>query len=212
MKFNNIIEALKFRYATKIFDTEKKIPEHDFNELLEVLRLAPSSYGVQPWKFIVVEDKELRSKIRSRAWNQVQVTEASHLIVLCAKKDITEKDIDNYIEDIAKTRNVDIKSLDSFKGYITSFRKGVDAHFIENWAKRQVYIALGMLLESAALKGIDTCPMEGFDPKGVDEVLGLTHSEFTSVALCNLGYRSIKDKYSGNTKVRYSKNKVIEFM
>src|SRR5688572_7707489 len=111
---SEIIKALNWRYATKSFDQSKKVSEEDLNELLEAMRLSPSSFGLQPWKFIVVENKELRKKISEKAWHQPQVTEASHLIVLCAKTDVSEQDLSDFIEDTAKTRNL---PLDSLNGY-----------------------------------------------------------------------------------------------
>ena len=208
---SEIIEALNWRYATKKFDSEKKIPQKDFDELLESLRLAPSSFGLEPWKFIVVEDKDLREKIKKNAWNQTQITDASHLIVLCAKKTITFEDIENFVERVAEERDVDAASLEHYKGMIHGFRKGVDDEFVRNWNRRQTYIALGFLLESAALKKIDACPMEGFNAAAVDGVLDLTESDYGVVALCPVGYRASDDKYAHLKKVRLSRDEVVEF-
>ena len=207
---SNIIEALTWRYATQVFDQGKKISEHDLNELLEVLRLSPSSFGLQPWKFIVVENPELRKKISEKAWGQPKVTEASHLIVLCSKIDTDENYIKEYVKDIAHTRNTTVESLKGFEDMMLNFRKGMTKDSIKDWAKRQTYIALGMLLEAAALKGIDAGPMEGFDPQGVDEVLELHKEGYTTAVLCALGYRSQDDKAANYKKVRFPKEKVIE--
>ncbi|MEK6909395.1 MAG: NAD(P)H-dependent oxidoreductase [Nanoarchaeota archaeon] len=207
---SNIIDSLNWRYATKSFDESKKIPEQDLDELLEVIRLAPSSFGLQPWKFIVVESKELRIKIKEKAWDQPQVTEASHLIVICAKTDVSEEYIKEFIHDIAKTRNIHTDSLKEYEDMMIGFRKGRSKEEIVEWAKRQTYIPLGMLLQSAAMKKIDASPMEGFDPKGVDEVLNLTKNGLTSVVLCALGHRSEKDHTSQYKKVRHSNSRVVE--
>ncbi|MEK6915451.1 MAG: NAD(P)H-dependent oxidoreductase [Nanoarchaeota archaeon] len=207
---SDIIKALNWRYATKSFDSSKTLSENDLNELLEAVRLTPSSFGLQPWKFIIVEDKELRKKIAGSAWNQPQVTEASNLLVLCAKTDVSEDYIKEFIKDTAKIRNISIESLKGYEDMMINFRKGLSQTQTADWCKRQVYISLGILLQSASLKRIDASPMEGFDPKGVDEILNLKEQGLTSTVLCALGYRSENDKTSNYAKVRYSSSKIIE--
>jgi len=207
---SEIISALNWRYATQVFDTEKNISDHDLNELLEALRLAPSSFGLQPWKFIVVENPELRKKIRAAAFNQPKVTEASHLIVLCSRIDTSEEYIKEYVRDIAKTRNISVDSLKGFEDMMINFRKSMTENSINDWAKKQTYIALGVLLEAAALKKIDAGPMEGFSPEGVDEVLNLKKDGYTTAVLCALGYRSAEDKAASYAKVRHPKSKAVE--
>lgn len=207
---SDIIQALNWRYATKEYDPTKKISEKDFNELLEVIRLAPSSFGLQPWKFVVVENKELRNKVREQAWNQSQVTDASHLIVFCAKTDVPEEYIKQFIIDTAQIRNISTESLKGYEDMMLGFRKGHTKESINEWSKRQTYIPLGMILQAAALKKIDATPMEGFSPEGVNEVLNLKKEGFTSVALCALGYRSENDKTINYKKVRHNQSKVIE--
>jgi len=207
---SKIIESLNWRYATKHFDSSKKISEHDLNELLEVIRLSPSSFGLQPWKFIVVENMELRKKIAESAWNQPQVTQSSHLLVLCSKLDVTEDYIKEFIKEIARVRNIAVDSLKGYEDMMIDFRKGHSKETINEWSKKQTYIPLGMLLESAALKKIDACPMEGFNPNGVDEILGLNKEGFTSAVLCSLGYRSSEDKSAEYAKVRHPHSRVIE--
>jgi nitroreductase len=205
---SEIIDKINLRYATKKFNPEKKINKKDFEELLEALRLSPSSYGLQPWKFIVVEDKEIRAKIRAAAHGQEQVTDASHLIVLCAKKSITEEDINHYIKITAVTRGINVKDLDGFKKRILEVIKRKD---ISEWNRRQVYLALGFLINVCAMKKIDSCPMEGFDYNEVDEILRLDKEGLNVAALCPVGYRADDDKYSKLKKVRFSEKEVIEF-
>ncbi|MBS3083766.1 NAD(P)H-dependent oxidoreductase [Candidatus Pacearchaeota archaeon] len=207
---SEILKALNWRYATQVFDQNKKVSENDLNELLETMRLSPSSFGLQPWKFIVVENKELRKEIREVAFNQPKVTDASHLIVLCSKTDITEEYIKQYIKDTAETRNISIDSLKGFEDMMINFRKLHNNESIKDWAKKQTYIALGILLQTAAIKGIDAGPMEGFDPNGVDEILNLKKEDLTSTVLCAIGYRSKEDKTSNYKKVRHSISKAIE--
>ncbi len=211
-KNSNIIDNLNWRYATKKFDSDKKISEIDLNELLEVLRISPSSFGLQPWKFIVVENKELREKIKIAAWNQSQVTDASHLIVLCAKKDITSKDITHYIEEIAKKRGISAESLKGFEDMMVGFRNNLDKEKTCEWSKKQVYLAEGFLLSACAMKKIDACPMEGFNPMEVNKILELENKELTSVLLCPIGYRANDDSTANYIKVRFDTKEIIEFI
>lgn len=201
-----IIEDLNWRYATKIFDPKKKVSQSDLNELLEALRLSASSFGIQPWKFVVVTDKKLREELRKNAWDQPQITDASHLIVLCARTNVDENFVKKYIQDIAKTRGVTVDSLKDYEGSMTGSIKRKDKEEILEWSKSQVYIALGTLLAACATKRIDACPMEGFDHTAFDRILGL--KDATSVALCPVGYRG-DDKYAKAKKVRFSLSEII---
>lgn len=209
MKDLPIIEALQWRYATKRFDPAKKVPEKDVQELLEAARLAPSSYGLQPWGFVVVTDPAVRKQLRSHAWNQSQVEDASHLIVLCARTDINAAHVKRYVQAIAKTRGVPEESLKDYEGVMLDFIKSMAPAELVSWARHQVYLALGILLESAALKRIDACPMEGFDAKRFDDVLGLAKRNLTATVLCTLGYRATDDRAAALTKVRFAANDVI---
>lgn len=198
---NDIIKDLEWRYACKKFDSTKKVSEEDFNKLLESLRLTASSYGLQPWKFVVVENTELREKLVAASWNQEQVKDASHLIVLCSPT-VDEAHIDRYLEDQAKTRNQNIEDLAGFKKMLMMIaNKSPEDQYI--WAKNQVYIALGTLLTVCANLKIDSCPMEGFKAKEYDEILGLKDMGLTSMVVCPVGYRAADDKYGGLAKVRF---------
>jgi nitroreductase len=201
--------TLTWRYATKLFDTKKKISESNLSDLKAALLFSPSSYGLQPWKFILITDSELRKKLREAAWNQPQVTDASHLIVLCVKTDVDEHHIKKYIDAIAQTRSVAKESLQEFESHILdSLKKKTATERIE-WSRRQVYIALGFLLHAAAEKKIDACPMEGFDKEKFDEILGLQKEHLASVLLCPVGYRSSDDKYAHLKKVRFEEKDVF---
>jgi nitroreductase len=202
-----IIDDLNWRYATKVF-SDKKIPQKDLDELLEALRLAPSSFGVQPWKFIVVTDPKIREQLAEHSYGQRQVTDASYLIVLAAV-DVDESYIRKYVESMAKTRNVPIETLKDYEDMMLNSIMGRSSEERLNWAKRQIYIALGILHAACAAKRIDSCPMEGFDSKKYDEILGLKGC--TSVVLCPVGYRG-DDKYASQKKVRFPKEDVFEFM
>lgn len=206
----DIINALNFRYATKVFDNTKKISDNDFEELLEVLRLTPSSYGLQAWKFLVIENKELREKIMNSAWGQKQVVDADKLIVFCAKKDILESDIEEFIDFTASERGVSKESLEGYKKMIIGTINNMQKKDLIDWNKKQLYIALGFLMQAAAIKGIDTCPMEGFSAEEVDKILDLDSKNLTTACICPVGYRSDEDKYANLKKIRYAKEKVIE--
>ncbi|MDD5084323.1 MAG: NAD(P)H-dependent oxidoreductase [Candidatus Moranbacteria bacterium] len=195
-------KALLWRYATKVFDPEKILTKEELHPVLDAMRLAPSAFGLPIWKAVVITDKSLRTKLRAAAWNQPQVTDASHLIVLAVRKHIDEKLVDAYIAQMAKTRNTDIESLTGFGDMMKGFIRSKDAGWIREWAARQTYIALGFALETAALHQIDTCPMEGFDPKQFDEILGLDAQGLESKVIFAIGHRSNEDTSALAAKVR----------
>lgn len=206
-----LVKQLEWRYATKKFDPSAKIPEGDWKTLEEVLRLSPSSYGLTPWKFIVVQDPALRKQLRAAAWNQSQVEDCSHLVVFTALNKIREDYIQTFIHENLVVRGVPEAQLQNYRDMmVTNLVKGERSKTIDFWAQRQAYIALGMLLESAALLGIDACPMEGFDPAKFEEILGLTQSDYKPVVMATLGYRAKDDAYQHNKKVRFGLDKVLE--
>ena len=198
---NNVIEKLNWRYATKVFDKSKKLSEDDLNILLESLRLTPSSFGLQPWKFVLVKNIDLREKIKDASYGQTQMTDASDLIVLCAKETITEDDV------VKITGN-----NEGYKNMIMGSIKNKSNDEILNWNAKQVYLALGFLLETAAIMNIDACPMEGFDNKKVDEILGLNEKGLKSVVICPVGYRSEDDKYANNPKFRFPQSELVTIL
>ena len=168
---NTILETLNRRYATKAYDATKKVSNEDLHTILESMRLSPSSYGLQPWKYIVVTNPELREKLKAASYGQPQITDASHLIVLTVKKDISEADINAYITSIATTRNMPIESLDGFKNMLLGATGYLDQATKEIWNIKQVYIALGIGLLTAASLKIDSTPMEGFNASQYNEIL-----------------------------------------
>ncbi len=205
-----ILDSLNWRYATKAFDASKTIPAETWAALEESLILTPSSFGLQPWKFLVITDKALREQLVPHTWNQRQVADCSHLVVMLAKKNMTEADVDQFIHRIAEVRGGTSDALAGYKGMMTGFFAKVTPDFIAGWAKNQTYIALGQFMGSAALLGIDTCPMEGFVPTQYDEILGLTGTDYTTSVLVPAGYRSPDDKYATLPKVRFEAKDVIE--
>ena len=206
-----LMAALRWRYATKSFDADKKIPQDVFDALLDALVLAPSSFGIQPWKFIVVQDPALRAELQPASWNQPQVTEASHFVVLAARETVAAAQVDAWIAHIAKVRGVPEASLADYRGRMTGFLAAMDDGQKFAWASRQTYIALGQLMTSAALLAVDACPMEGISPPAYDQILGLVGSGYRTVVACALGYRSADDKYALVPKSRFERTQVVEY-
>ncbi len=208
----DIIKQLNWRYATKAFDPDKKINEKDIDELMEATRLSPSSFGLQSWKAFIVESPELRKQLKDAAYGQTQITDASHLVIFATPKVIDEKTIDKFVELISDTRSVSVESLEGYKKVMTGSISQKQNNELGDWAAKQAYIALGFLLETAALKNIDSCPMEGFDPKKFDEILGLDKKGYESRVVCPLGYRSKEDAHANEKKVRFSKEETFEII
>ncbi len=204
----NLIESLNWRYACKKFDTNKKLTQAQVNDLVEVLRLSASSYGLQPWRFVIVENPLKREELVAHSYNQRQVAEASHLFVLCAPTQFNEHHVDAYLNDVVATRGGAVQELEGYKKMMmgTLSRLGEKQ---TDWMKNQIYIALGSLLTGAAVLGIDTCPMEGFVASKYDEILGLNDLGLKSVVVCPVGFRAEDDKYSSLKKVRFNKNTLV---
>lgn len=206
---NHIVVALNWRYATKQFDPSKKISASDWQVLEEALRLTPSSFGMQPYKFVVVTDQKIKDELVAACWNQAQVAQCSHFVVFARNNEITVDTVNQYVELIAKTRNVSIESLKPLHGMMSGFVSGSTPEKLAEWAARQTYIALGNLMTSAATLHIDNCPMEGIVAADVDRILKLKEKGCSSVVACALGYRAADDKYAGLTKVRFPKDELF---
>jgi len=208
-----ILDAMNWRYATKAFNTTKKLNDEQVSNLIETVSLSASSYGLQPWKIIVVKDESLRSQIKDASWGQTQTTDASHLLVLSIVKDVNEAYVDKFISLVSTTRGVDVANLEGYsqmmKGSIKTKtdKGGIEA--VKDWSAKQAYIALGTLLTACAMEKIDSCPMEGFDNKKIDEILGLTELGLESVLMCPIGYRSPADESANYKKVRFAKEEVV---
>ena len=206
-----LLQALRWRYATKAFDPSRQIDPATWAALEESLLLTASSYGLQPWKFLVIRDAAIRAELRPHSWNQSQITDCSHLVVLLKKRTITAADADQLINATASTRGLEASVLDGYRQMIqVDLIDGPRSQVIGAWAANQVYIALGNLLTSAALLEVDTCAIEGFSPIDYDRILGLESSEYQSCVVCACGYRSEADKYATLAKVRYGAADLIE--
>lgn len=205
----NIIEKLKWRYAVKKFDTRRKLTNDQLAYLLEAINLAPTSYGLQPFKVLLVEDKAIREKLKAQAWGQGQVTDASQLIVFAAQTQLSAKDVDAFVANISKTRNIPVEALAEYEGMMKNTIQSRTPEQLTQWAARQAYIALGFLLSAAASANIDACPMEGFSNEAFDDLLGLKEKGLTSVVMATVGYRSEDDGYQNLAKVRKPLEEII---
>jgi nitroreductase len=204
------LAALHWRFAVKKFDAGKKIPAVTWQALEQALVLSPSSFGLQPWKFVVVDDPAVRAKLLPATWGQTQVVDASHLVVFAVKANVGPDDAHRLIQRTAEVRGVPVETLDMYKSImIGSLTRHTPAE-VEAWMTRQVFIALGVFLTTAAMLGVDACPMEGFDPVKYDEILQLRVKGYKSVVLATAGYRHAEDKYAAGPKVRYPHAEVVE--
>lgn len=213
MNSSELISALEWRYATKKFDPSRIISQETWKALEESLRMSPSSYGLQPWRFFVIENSEVRKQLKVASWNQSQVTDASHYVVIAYQEAVGEADIRKFIETTAMVRGVELSTLDRYRKVIEGdLLTGTRSTEIVTWSQRQTYIAMGFVMLSAAMLGVDTCPMEGIDALEYDRILGLSGSGFKTVAGVALGYRHDEDKYALAKKVRYPANEVIRYV
>ena len=205
-----LITQLQWRYATKAFDPAKKISAADWSALEEALILSPSSYGMQPYHFLVITDQAIREKLVPVSWNQRQPADCSHYVVFATRTANSETDVDEYMARIAEVRGVTAESLGFFKNMLMSdVVHGARGKVAAEWSARQAYLALGNFMTAAALVGIDTCPMEGFVPAQYDEILGLTEKSLTAAVACAAGYRAADDKYASMPKVRFPASRLI---
>ncbi|GAB4548444.1 MAG: NAD(P)H-dependent oxidoreductase [Pleurocapsa sp.] len=209
-----ILQQLHWRYATKKFDPAKKIPEAVWQVLEQSLVFAPSSFGLQPWKFFVIRNPEIRQQLFEHSAQQSPVVDASHLVVFALKKDVDSNYVDSYIKRTAAVRKVSVDDLQGFANVIKGFLANPPAHVnnVNFWSAKQAYIALGFFLTCAATLKVDTLPMEGFIPAKCDEILGLSAKGYASVVLCAAGYRADDDKYAILPKVRFATEDVVDYI
>jgi nitroreductase len=204
-----LIETQNWRYAVKQFDPTKKIPTETWAALEQSLLLTPSSFGLQPWKFLIITSAELKQKLQPVSWNQPQVSDCSHHVVFTALKKMTPEYVQQYINSIAETRHVPVDSP-SLAGLQKMILGSLTTAPHLEWNTRQAYIALGNFMTSAALLGVDTCPMEGIEANKYDEILGLT--DYTTIVACPAGYRLATDKYATLAKVRFAAEQMVKHL
>ncbi|PWK28533.1 nitroreductase [Arcicella aurantiaca] len=201
----NFIEQLNWRYATKRMVADKAVPQEKVNTIVEAFRLSASSYGLQPYNLLIIEDKELLKQIQPLAFNQPQIVETSTLLVLAVWDKATQERIDAFFNLIASERGIPVEALAGYKAMVEGRVNGADEASVFNWMARQAYIALGTGLAAAAIEEVDATPMEGFNPDALDELLGLSAKGLKSVVIVPLGYRDeANDPLANAKKVRKS--------
>lgn len=206
-----IIDALNWRYAVQTFDTTKTVEKEKLHAIVESGRLAPSSIGIEPWKFIVVENPEVREKLKAVGYGQPKITDAHCLIVIAYRTDLKENIARERLERTARIQKQDISEFGGLKQMLDGAITSRSEEQLETWAKAQAYIPLGMMVETAALLGVDSGPMEGFDANAVDEVLGLKTKHLHATSMLALGYRG-EDAMADRPKVRRDFDEVVEFV
>jgi nitroreductase len=200
--------ALNWRCAVKSFDAKKKISERDWSALEASLVLSPSSYGLQPWKFVVITNQAIKDQLPAISWNQSQPKDCSHMVVIAARRGMDEGYVQKFMDSIVATRGVPAAALKGYQDMILGNMKHAEGkHAV--WNSHQTYIALGFLMLGAAALGIDTCPMEGIIKDKYDALLGLDKTEYTSSVGCALGYRAEDDKYTKMAKVRFPASEMV---
>ncbi len=207
----SVLEQLNWRYATKKFDSTKQIPGETWQALEQSMVLAPSSFGLQPWKFFIIRNPDLRQQLVEHSWGQKQVAEASQLVVFAVKKNLDAAYVDRYVARMAEVQQIPVESLQGFKNVVNGAIDKMPSQVeIDVWSTRQVYIALGQFMTTAAMLEVDTCPIEGFIPAKYDEALGLT--DYASVVVCAAGYRAADDKSAARPKIRFETRDVVEYV
>lgn len=207
-----LLDALKWRYATKKFDSAKRIPADTWETLEHSLSLTPSSFGLQPWRFLVIETPSIRQALREESWGQSQLTDASHLVVFTVRKDLADGDIDRWMERLSEVQSTPLESLAPLRSVISGFIQPMSPDQRRAWNARQAYIALGQFMAAAAILGIDTCPLEGINPAGYDRILGLEEGEYATTVACAVGYRATDDRHAGLPKARFVRDSVIQHL
>ena len=205
----NSIDNLKWRYAVKKFDHHKILSDNQINILKQAFNLTATSYGLQPIKLVVVKNKDIQKELVLHSWNQQQVSQASHLLVICIDTKLDETDVEKYFERVKEIRNTPDEIINSFKEYLKTTISGKTTEDLLSWGKNQAYLALGNLLTVCANEKIDSCPMEGFIPEKYDEVLGLKEKNLSSVLVLPVGYRAEDDIMTQQKKVRKNIDEIV---
>jgi len=206
---NTFEDAMNFRHACKVFDDTKKITDEDLNYILEAGRKSPSSFGMEPWKFLVITNKELKAKIRPACWNQIQVTSCSHLILVLAAIDAVKPEFE-VVERKFRRRTMPQEKLDMYLGlYASHLEKTLSTDDnVYSWTSKQTYLATANMMTAAAVKGIDSCPIEGFEKEKVEKILGLDTSKYQLSVVVPFGFRLNEQ----STQLREKLEDVVEFI
>jgi nitroreductase len=206
---NQSIENLQWRYAVKKFDDNKSLNDQQITVLKEAFNLTATSYGLQPLKLVVVQNKDIQQQLVAHSWNQQQVAQASHVLVICVPKELTVADVDAYFALVKEIRNTPDEILNPFKEMLSNNIANKSAEELQQWMRSQAYIALGNLLTVAANERIDSCPMEGFIPAKYDEILGLDAHNLTATLVLPVGFRAEDDYMKDLKKVRKNLTDIV---
>ncbi len=205
----NLKEIMQWRYATKVFDKNKKVPEETLNRILELTNLSATSFGLQPYKTVLVSNQKLKEELVKHSYNQSNIANSSHLVVFASNTNIDKNYVDDFLRLTAETRNIELSSLDNFRKMLHNFIAYKDDKSIAEWSALQVYLALGTFLVACADEKVDACPIGGFVPDAYDEVLQLEKYNLHSVVVAAVGYRDESDKYQYLKKIRKSADEMI---
>lgn len=205
----NSIKNLQWRYAVKKFDDRKFLTQDQIDTLKEAFNLTATSYGLQPIKLIVIHNKDLQKQLIEHSWNQQQVVQASHVLVICIDNNMSDVDVENYFSRVKDIRNTPDDIINPFKNYLKELITSKPNEDLLSWAKNQAYLALGNLLTVCAMEQIDSCPMEGFIPEKYDEVLDLSSKNLSSVLVLPVGIRSDEDFMKDQKKVRKNLSEIV---
>ncbi|WP_437395879.1 NAD(P)H-dependent oxidoreductase [Flagellimonas lutimaris] len=205
-----LLENLKWRYATKKFDASKKIEQKDIEILKEAVQLSVSSYGLQLYKVLIITNDELKLQLKEAAWNQSQLTDASHIFVFCNYTERKNEHIDEYIRATSETQNTPLEKLEGYGDFIKQSLSAKPIEEWQNWSEKQTYLALSNLLVACAELKIDSCPMEGFEPEKFNQILGLDQNGLNAAIIAPVGYRSTEDHTQFRQKVRKPKEILFE--
>lgn len=203
------ISNQNWRYATKKFDRDRKISTEHLEILKEAIRLSPSSYGLQPYKVLIIENDEIREKLKPAAWNQSQITDASQLIVFANIVDFGNAEIDSHIQNVSAVRGIPVESISGYSDFMKSKISTLPEVDRNIWTSKQTYLALGNLLSAAAELQIDVTPMEGFEPETFNEILGLKEKGLNASVIATIGYRHAEDLTQAYKKVRKSNTELF---
>lgn len=207
--YMSLLTGMFWRYATKKYNPSKQISDEQLDHLLTAVQLAPSSYGLQPYRFITVENPAKLEQISHAAFGQPQITTASKILVIAVETNIGETTVKNYIDKAAAVRNTERANLEAREEFVNSRLSLLSPEQKIEWAEKQAFLAIGVLISAAAEAGIDASPMEGFDPHQVDKILELEDHHLKSSLLFALGYRSEEDEFAAIPKVRKTKEELF---
>ena len=205
----NTLESLSWRYATKKFDANRTLTDDQVNQVLEAGNLTASSYGLQPYKLLVINNQELQEKLVPHSYNQRQVADASHVIVIAVRTDVNADYISNFTAVMEKERGLDAGTMDGYKGVMLGTIGKLSPKDLYQWSAKQAYIVLGTMMAVAASLEIDTCPMEGFVAAEYDQLLDLKSHNLQSVLVLPIGYRAADDATQHQKKVRQSLDEIV---